>query len=147
MMWQVHTVTLGESLSAISRRYGVSLRQLYRNNPILEGRPLLYPGQTLVISYQGEKEGTLSVNGYAYPHIDQELLRSSAPYLTYLTPFTYGFTPQGELVDLDDGALLAAARAGGAGALMHLSTLTPEGGFSNDLAHTALNDGAVQAMA
>jgi len=142
---QTHTVLQGESLSSLSRRYGVSLRQLYRNNPILAGRPTLYPGQTLVISYQGEKEGTLSVNGYAYPYIEPDLLRSSVPYLTYLTPFTYGFTPQGELVDLDDRALLAAAQAGGAGALMHLSTLTPEGGFSNELAHIALNDSGVQA--
>lgn len=141
---QVHTVALGESLSAISRRYGVSLRQLYRNNPILEGRPLLYPGQTLVISYQGEKEGTLSVNGYAYPHIDRELLRSSAPYLTYLTPFTYGFTPSGELVDLQDGWLIAQAWDMGTAPLMHLSTLTQEGGFSNELAHLLLNDPALQ---
>ena len=143
---QVHTVRAGETLSSVARQYGVTTRQLFRNNPILAGSPTLYPGQTLVISYQGEKEGTLSVNGYAYPHIDQELLRSSVPYLTYLTPFTYGFTPQGTLVDLDDGALLAAARAGGAAPLMHLSTLTEDGGFSNDLAHAALNDLRMQEI-
>ena len=45
------------------------------------------------------------------------------------------FTPDGTLVELDDEALLAAARQGGAAPLMHLSTLTEEGGFSNELAH------------
>ena len=50
---QVHTVQPGESLSSIARQYGMSLRQLYRNNPILGGGPVLYPGQTLVISYEG----------------------------------------------------------------------------------------------
>ena len=141
---QVHTVQPGESLSSIARQYGMSLRQLYRNNPILGGGPVLYPGQTLVISYEGAPEGVLSVNGYAYPFIDKDLLQSTVPYLTFLTPFTYGFTPDGTLVDLDDGVLIAMAKAGGAAPLMHLSTLTEEGGFSNELAHIALTDRTVQ---
>ena len=141
---QVHTVQPGESLSSIARQYGMSLRQLYRNNPILGGGPVLYPGQTLVISYEGATEGVLSVNGYAYPFIDKDLLQSTVPYLTFLTPFTYGFTPDGTLVDLDDGVLIAMATAGGAAPLMHLSTLTGEGGFSNELAHIALTDRTVQ---
>ena len=141
---QVHTVQPGESLSSIARQYGMSLRQLYRNNPILGGGPVLYPGQTLVISYEGATEGVLSVNGYAYPFIDKDLLQSTVPYLTFLTPFTYGFTPDGTLVDLDDGVLIAMAKAGGAAPLMHLSTLTGEGGFSNELAHIALTDRTVQ---
>ena len=141
---QVHTVQPGESLSSIARQYGMSLRQLYRNNPILGGGPVLYPGQTLVISYEGATEGVLSVNGYAYPFIDKDLLQSTVPYQTFLTPFTYGFTPDGTLVDLDDGVLIAMAKAGGAAPLMHLSTLTGEGGFSNELAHIALTDRTVQ---
>ena len=141
---QVHTVQPGESLSSIARQYGMSLRQLYRNNPILGGGPVLYPGQTLVISYEGATEGVLSVNGYAYPFIDKDLLQSTVPYLTFLTPFTYGFTPDGTLVDLDDGVLIAMAKAGGAAPLMHLSTLTEEGGFSNELDHIALTDRTVQ---
>ena len=47
-------------------------------------------------------------------------------------------------MELDDEALLAAARQGGAAPLMHLSTLTEEGGFSNELAHLALTQPAVQ---
>ena len=141
---QVHTVQPGESLSSIARQDGMSLRQLYRNNPILGGGPVLYPGQTLVISYEGATKGVLSVNGYAYPFIDKDLLQSTVPYLTFLTPFTYGFTPDGTLVDLDDGVLIAMAKAGGAAPLMHLSTLTGEGGFSNELAHIALTDRTVQ---
>ena len=141
---QVHPVQPGESLSSIARQYGMSLRQLYRNNPLLGGGPVLYPGQTLVISYEGATEGVLSVNGYAYPFIDKDLLQSTVPYLTFLTPFTYGFTPDGTRVDLDDGVLIAMAKAGGAAPLMHLSTLTGEGGFSNELAHIALTDRTVQ---
>ena len=142
---QVHTVRSGETLTGIARQYGLSLRQIYRKNPILQGEPVIYPGQTLVIAYEEEPSlGNLSVNGYAYPFIDQGLLQRTLPYLTYLTPFTYGFTPTGALVDLDDATLIRMAKAGGVAPLMHLSTLTEEGGFSNELAHIALTDQAVQ---
>ena len=137
----VHTVRAGETVYSIARRYGLTLRQLYRNNPILRGDPQIYPGQTLVIAYEEEeKRGTLTVNGYAYPTLSSTRVSSLAPYLTFLTPFTYGFTAQGTLVELDDAALIAGAHRGGAGAVMHLSTLTPEGNFSNELAHLLLND-------
>ncbi len=141
---QVHTVQPGQTLSSIARQYGLSLRQLYRNNPVLRGNNAIWPGETLVLSYRGRKEGTLSVNGYAYPFIDKGLLASTLPYLTFLTPFTYGITPQGGLVDLDDRVLLSMAEEAGVPPLMHLSTLTEEGSFSNELAHLVLTDFQVQ---
>ncbi len=142
---QVHTVQAGQTLSSIARQYGLTVRQLQRNNPVLGGGETVYPGQTLVISYQQEKEGTLSVNGYAYPFIDRALLRATLPYLTYMTPFTYGITEDGGLVDLDDAELIAMAREGGVAPLMHLSTLTEEGGFSNELASLVLNNAEIQS--
>ena len=140
----VHTVRPGETLASISRTYGVSLRQLYQNNLALEGRPTIWPGQTLFIAFQQELGREIGVNAYAYPHIDPSILSTTLPFLTYLTPFTYGFTPSGNLVLLNDAQLLAAARNAGVAPLMHLSTLTQDGGFSNDLAHIALNDETVQ---
>lgn len=141
---QVHTVRTGQTLQSISAQYGLSVRQLQRNNPILGGGTTIYPGQTLVISYRQQTEGTLSVNGYAYPFIDRSLLQSTLPFLTYLTPFTYGITEDGGLVDLNDAELIGAASSGGVASLMHLSTLTEEGGFSNELASLVLNNSDVQ---
>ena len=141
---QVHTVRTGQTLQSISAQYGLSIRQLQRNNPILGGGTTIYPGQTLVISYRQQTEGTLSVNGYAYPFIDRSLLQSTLPFLTYLTPFTYGITEDGGLVDLNDAELIGAASSGGVASLMHLSTLTEEGGFSNELASLVLNNSDVQ---
>ena len=141
---QVHTVQAGQTLASIAQQYGTTMRQLQRNNPVLGGRETVYPGQTLVITYQQVKEGTLSVNGYAYPFIDRALLRSTLPFLTFLTPFTYGITEDGDLVDLDDTELIAMAKQSGVAPLMHLSTLTQEGGFSNDLASLVLNDADIQ---
>ena len=137
----------GETLAQAAQRGGISLRQLLRNNPQLEGGENALPGQELVLSFQQEKEGSLSVGGYAYPEIDPALLRQTLPFLTTMAPFTYGITPQGGLVPLDDQALIDAAKSMRVRPLLHLSTLTQEGTFSNELAHTVLTDGAVQNRA
>ncbi|MEG2455213.1 MAG: LysM peptidoglycan-binding domain-containing protein [Oscillospiraceae bacterium] len=135
-----HVVKPGETLSAIAASYGLDIRQLLRNNPALQGRDQVYPGQTLVITYQGAPEGSLAVSGYVYPFVDKNLLRRELPYLTLLMPFTYGITSSGGLVGLDDEALISMAISGGVAPMMHLSTLTDEGGFSNELASAVLND-------
>ena len=139
-----YVVRSGDTLASISSTAGLSVNQLLRNNPVLRGESSIFPGQELVLEFEQEKEGILSVNGYAYPYIDKGLLQRTLPYLTNLTPFTYGFTENGELVPLDDQSLLDAAKQMGVAPLLHLSTLTPEGNFSNELAHIVLNDMQVQ---
>lgn len=141
----VHTVARGETLSAIARMYGVTLRTLFRNNPSLGGRDLIWQGQTLVISYRQTPSEVIRTNAYSYPSISDELLFSTLSFLTYLTPFTYGFTVAGELVKPEDGRLIAAAKMMGTAPLMHLSTLTENGGFSNELAHLVLRNEEVRA--
>ena len=140
----VHTVRPGESLSSIAAAYGATVRQLLRNNPGLGGLPDLVPGQNLVIDFQQKREGALAVSGYAYPEIEEELLRSTLPYLTQIAPFTYGITAQGDLVPLRDEEILEAALAMGVLPLLHLSTLTEEGVFSNETAHAVLTDQQAQ---
>ena len=139
-----YTVRSGDTLSSIAKVTGISVKQLLRNNPVLRGEPNILPGQELLLEFEQEKEGILSVNGYAYPFIDKGLLQRTLPYLTNLTPFTYGFTETGELVLLEDQPLINAAEQMGVAPLLHLSTLTPEGRFSNELAHIVLTDIQVQ---
>lgn len=141
---QSYTVRQGDTLSSIARAHGLSLRQLLRNNFGLSRQEELSPGQTLVLAYRQVPEFPLSVNGYAYPYIQPELLAETLPYLTDLTPFTYGLTAGGSLVPLEDQALIHRAIAMGVRPLLHLSTLTEDGGFSSDLAHTVLNNPAAQ---
>ena len=130
----LHTVRAGETLSSIARDYDLSVRTLLRRNFFLHGRELLREGDVLAIDY-------------AYPYIGGELLDSVLPYLTYLTPFTYGITPAGVLAPLDDAHLLERAARYGAKSLMHLSTLTPEGNFSSENAAALLqNDRAQSAL-
>lgn len=140
----VHTVKQGETLSGIAEVYGLSVNELYRNNPQLGARDNIVEGQSLFIAYEGEKLGDAEVTGYAYEFVDLDLLRFQQPYLTYMMPFTYGFTPLGELIIPDDEPLLEIAREYKATPLLHLSTLTEAGNFSNELARQILNDMAAQ---
>ena len=140
----IHSVQSGESLSSIAASYGISIRQLWQNNWFLGGGTVIHPGDALVISYFDELLGAASFNGYAYPYVDPVLQGEELPYLTYMTPFTYGITASGSLLPLEDDALLAAARQRDVRPVMHLSTLTESGQFDTDRAALVLTDYGVQ---
>ena len=141
----VHAVRPGETLYIIAQNYGISLRQLWRNNWALGGGEAIVPGEDLVISYFGEKLGAAYFNGYAYPYIDPALLSAQLPYVTYLTPFTYGIAESGVLLPLADDALLSATRQHWTRPVLHLSTLTEAGNFDTRRAQQVLTDPAVQS--
>lgn len=148
---EVYTVQQGDTLEGIANRFGVSVNQLLRNNPILKGKDDIFVGQTIIIDYTTAKEGEMAVNGYIYPFVDRDTLIRTLPYLTYITLFTYGFTPEGELVDrgitdfgLDEDEIISLARNYGVAPIMHLSTLTEAGGFSSELGNAFLNNRQAQ---
>ena len=148
---ETYTVQSGDSLGGIADKYGVSVNQLLRNNPILKGKDEIFVGQTIIIDYTTEKLGKMAVNGYIYPFIERETLVRTLPYLTYITLFTYGFTPDGQLVDrgitdfgLDEDEIISLAREYGVAPIMHLSTLTEAGVFSSELGNAFLNNRQAQ---
>lgn len=142
----VHTVSEGETLFSIAQQYGISQRELWQNNYFLLGQDTLTPGEELVIEIAGDKPYTSGVNAYTYPFISPLLLQQELPYLSYLTPFTYGITAEGRLVPLGDEALLTDAVRYGVQPWMHLSTLTEEGNFSSQRAADVLTDPVRQEL-
>lgn len=141
----VHTVVPGDTVYSVARRYGTDTLTLYRNNVSLDGQPNLREGDQLVISFADDTRlGTMGVNAYAYPYIDAALLDSALPFLSYLTPFTYGISQSGGLLPLNDEALLSAAARYQVAPLMHLSTLTEAGNFSNERSSLLLNSPDLQ---
>ncbi len=135
-----HTVREGETLYSIATEYGVTAVNLLQNNPVIVKNGLIYPGETIVIKYNDEKRGVISTNGYTYPFISKSVLIRSLPYLSFLTIFTYGFTPEGELVDIDDEEIIRIATDYGVAPVMLISTLAIDGTFSNKLANQILNN-------
>lgn len=140
----VYTVKEGDTLLSVANQYNLTVSQLLQNNPGLVLQNFLKVGQELVVSYEGEKKGALSVNGYVYPYVNREVLLKTLPYLTYLTIFTYGFTEEGTLLYIDDDELIKLARDYGVAPMMLLATLNKEGVFSNELASSLLNNEAAQ---
>lgn len=137
----VHRVKSGETLFAIARQYGTTIYQLLRNNYFLKGRPNITPNDELVIRYQNQGEkGQFITNSYAYPYIEESLLREQLPYLSYFTPFTYGLSVTGNLLPLEDAELLRITSEYATHPLLHLSTLTEQGNFSNERASLIFND-------
>jgi spore germination protein len=116
-----YTIQEGDTLGGIAEAYGVTVMQLLRNNSYLTNREYIYPGETIVISYKEEKISTLATNGYAYPFIDHNTLRKTLPYLTFLTIFTYMYTAEGELDDIDDIELIRIAKEYGVAPIMSVS--------------------------
>lgn len=139
-----HIIQPGETLYTIATLYNVSVIQLLQNNPGLANATRLLPGQVITIEYTNQKMGRISITGCAYPYINRSTLLKTLPYLTYLNLFTYGFTLTGDLIAIDDTAIIRLAREYGVAPIMLLTTLTKEGIFSDILGHSLLTSPALQ---
>ena len=124
------TVRAGDTLSSIAASAGTDVLSLYRMNPNLSGSDRLYPDQILVTQLEQSRTRSVFAGGYAYPYVQESVLRGILPFAGALMPFTYGFTPEGALVPMDDERLLALAEDYGVRPFLHLSTLTAAGTFS-----------------
>lgn len=136
---RVYVAVSGDSLYSVAQRFGMTLKELLRNNPSLIGKSFIEPGVRIILSYDEEKRGSLTINGYAYPNISDSNLNYALKYLTFLTPFTYSLTEDGSLSELDDQALLDAANQNNVRALLSVSSLAPSGGFSSQISDAVLN--------
>lgn len=133
-----HTVQEGDTLNQIAAQYGVTVLQLLRNNPFLSEREYIYPGETLVISYNTGKIGRLSTYGYAYPHIGIEVLKKTLPFLTYITIYSYSFTDDGRIIDIDDGRIIELARQYNVAPIMMLNIESSDQNYVINTMHKLL---------
>jgi len=133
-----HTVEEGESIIDIANIYSITIMQLLRNNPFLSDRDYIYPGDTIVISYNTKQN--LTTNGYAYPYINKKTLIKTLPYLTYLSIFNYQFSEAGEIIKYsDDTEIIKLAKDYSVIPLMMISSLSPQGKLNVDLDYRLLH--------
>ena len=138
------TVQAGDTLSSIAASAGTDVLSLFRMNPNLSGSDRIYPGQILVTQLEQNRTRSAFVAGYAYPYVQESVLHGILPFTGALMPFTYGFTPEGALVPMDDERLLALAEDYGVRPFLHLSTLTAAGTFSAAQAAVVLRSETLQ---
>jgi spore germination protein len=135
-----YTVKEGDTLVDIALQQGVSFLQLLQNNPYLANREFIYPGETIVITYDADKYRDVETSGYVYPFISRDVLRKTLPYLTYVTVFNYQITTEGELIDIDDQEVIEITKSYGVVPVMMVSTFSQRGVGSAVVTSTILND-------
>jgi spore germination protein len=119
-----YTIQEGDTLDGIADRFEITVYQLLRNNPYLSDREFIYPGETIVISYEGNKIRAIATNGYAYPFIAMDVLRKTLPFLTYLTILGYKVTAKGEINDIEDTEIIRITSEYGTEPVMMLEALS-----------------------
>ena len=73
------------------------------------------------------------VNGYVYPSVQAEVLQSWLADLSLIATFSYGMTPEGYVIPLNDEDLIEAANNAGVGSMMVLTPMNEMGQFSEYL--------------
>lgn len=141
---RVYTVHAGDSLFSIARRFGVESADILRENPDLGDGTHIYPGQVVVIPPPQSGQGTIEVNGYAFPNTDENVLRAALPHLTYLSVFAYRVAADGSLTPIDDTRDITLARQNGVAPVMVAANIRESGGFSSEIAHGVLTGTAAQ---
>lgn len=100
--------------------------------------------QTIQVPVFKLQRKTIVTNGYAYPFISQTDLTRSLEDLTYVSPFSYGITAEGGLIENEDDRILSVAKQYGVAPLLVLTPLNEQGQFSNELASQLLNNPQAQ---
>ncbi len=142
---RTYTVERGDTVYSIAARFALTLNRLWQMNPTLAGGVQIYPGQTLVVYLPPTNNPPILTTGYAYPFIDEALLRATLPYLDFLAIFSYGFRADGSLVPLDDTRLLTLANEYGVSPMLVLTSIGDDGRFSSAAVASMLASTDVQA--
>lgn len=144
---EIYVVKEEDTVDSIAERYGISASSIIFNNQLFYPYALAI-GQALLLSTGSSMSYSYPayVNGYAYPFIEQNVLDDTLPYLTALSVFSYGFTPEGELLppESDDTFMIRSALSAGVRPILTLTPFGPDGNFNNYLITVMINDEEVK---
>lgn len=138
----IYVVKEGDSVDQIATQFAVPVQW------IIEANQLAYPyalaiGQALLILTEPVMTNRgIFANGFAYPFINPWVLRQTLPFLSELSVFSYGFTPEGELIEpvLPVDWMIDEALTYGTSPVITLTPFGPDGNFSNQLIHQMLSN-------
>lgn len=139
-----HTIVEGDTLEQIAIMYNVTVMDLLRNNSYLSDQEYLNIGDEIVIEYEDEKIRNITVFGYCFQFIDENVLRKTLPYLTYLIIYSYVIEANGQVKELDDSRIIEYAKAYGVAPVMIVSFDVTEDVSETDILHIVLNDESIR---
>lgn len=140
-----YMVRPGDSLWSISVRFNTTVNSIASLNNITNPN-LIYPGMVLRIPEPLQNYGYIETNGYIEPASavsDAEITEETAPFLTYISPFSYTVNEDGTLNSLNDSAILEAARGHRMAPLMVITNFRG-GNFDTELVDQILYSENIQ---
>ncbi len=140
----VHTVRQGETPSSIAALYGITEMQLMQRNPSMILNGIIYTGEQLVISYRDEGTTVTNVYGFTYTDTTDSVLKKALPYISSCAVFGYGFTAEGELIEVTDRRLVDLIYSNKAAPIMLITSLTESGNFDNTASSLIFNNRSLQ---
>ncbi|WP_079508663.1 LysM peptidoglycan-binding domain-containing protein [Mesobacillus jeotgali] len=137
-----YTIQPGETLWEIARKYGVTVSRISEINNI-SNPSLVYPGN--VIRIPASAKPVIEVNAYITRMNEQgrQSILKHGPLFTYLAPFSYKVSEEGELLELQDTIVLQGAKRTNTSPLLTI-TNEADGSFNSDRAAAILRNSAVQ---
>lgn len=145
---QIYVVKENDTVDIIGGYFGISPYTLAWANQI-EPPYRLAVGQALFIP-DGVSEGArreITLGGYAYPWIEQDVLEETAAFLTGISVFSYGFTAEGTLIypeEEGERRILETASLRQVVPVLVLTPLDEEGHFNNYLVSVLVRNLKVQ---
>jgi spore germination protein len=91
-------------------------------------------------------KGSIYVNVFVFPNVEQDVLRDTLPNLSFLSIFSYMVNSDGTLTNIEDVGVVQTARQAGTAPLMVITNIEEGQGFSSELAHTILNSLELQTF-
>lgn len=144
----IYIVKPGDNVDAIALENNISVNELIYDNQI-EYPYALAVGQALYIRETAPEAGrSITVNGYAYPFINENILEETLPYLTYLSIFSYGFTAEGALIPplIDPQFMIDASNESNTSPILTLTPLDESGRFNNNLISSVVRNDDIQLI-
>lgn len=143
---EIYVVKQGDTVAKIAETYAMEADTLIYDNQ-LENPDALAVGQALLLNTGGKEQSrSIRSGGYAYTFITPVVLNSTLPFLSELAVFSYGFTPEGGLVNppREDEWMVNWARQYHVLPFLTLAPLDAAGSFDNTRITTLVNDPAAQ---
>ena len=140
-----YRVQPGDSLWSIARKYRVSVESIATLNGISDPARI-FPGMILRIPQLSNQYGYIETNAYiepSTPEVETRLTNEVGRYLTYISPFSYQVNEDGSINQIDDTAIIQAARGYKTAPLMVITNFR-NGNFDTEMVDAILKSVEIQ---
>ncbi|KHE71400.1 LysM peptidoglycan-binding domain-containing protein, partial [Halobacillus sp. BBL2006] len=118
-----YTVQQGDSIWRISQQFGVSADRIVQVNNIANPS-LLYVGQTLYIPRRPRPVKEINAYTTTMTEAGRNEVLALGRNFTYLSPFTHAIRADGSITELNDGAVIEAAKSNNVAPLLVLTNFS-----------------------